>query len=457
MKRVCSKLMCIILISMLLVANVSAAFIGTADPSMDLKYAEYLTHAEVELIAKQQIDGYISTEIDTTKRIIVPSSNYIDLHDSDGNIFAYIVPLIERGIGEIGHIVVGAIRDGFSTYEIVLENSLLNNYRAALNDGFRISKSSGEEVFFDVSAGAYKTSLVFLPPMTYLVKVETEKSTAYYDISSGTLLVNDVTEAISKSANSIADIYSTIRSEKHEARINSLLTSTSNTQNTKSSVTDVRIGDEWVSDTAFIPVVYQQVTHYGGDQNWYSTTAKRENGCGPVAAANIVYYLATHNSNLSELYAFSEYNLTWSLFLNHMNTMYDHIDPSAIGEFSLAGLANDVVNYANECLTNGCSLSAVTMSAATGYALEIQKERCVNTIIAGLSSDCPVAALNLALPTSDYAYAWHWVTITKYFSNSTNSWIAISTWGERRSIDFDAYFEYAYPVGGGFAYFTYTT
>ena len=76
-----------------------------------------------------------------------------------------------------------------------------------------------------------------------------------------------------------------------------------------------------------------------------------------------------------------------------------------------------------------------------------------NFIKYGLIDDTPVACLNRELPVW-YDYAWHWMSITKYFEDvNDNRWIAVSTWGERRSIDFSYYYNSTLASGGGFVYF----
>lgn len=54
-----------------------------------------------------------------------------------------------------------------------------------------------------------------------------------------------------------------------------------------------------------------------------------------------------------------------------------------------------------------------------------------------------------------YGYAWHWMTITKYFRDSAdNRWIAVSSWGARYSINYRTHFDAMTNwLGGGLMYF----
>ena len=148
----------------------------------------------------------------------------------------------------------------------------------------------------------------------------------------------------------------------------------------------------------FVPVEYSSGNYsYGGDQGWYSTSTKRERGCGPVAAANITNYLAKikNSSKYGNLY-----------------------------------------NGNTSCVTNSSSFTL---------------DNVANYIKAGLNINSPVATLNTK-KWSDYEYEWHWMTITKYYRDGNdNRWIAVSTWGQRRSIDYRVHFDamkYGYWMGG---------
>lgn len=81
------------------------------------------------------------------------------------------------------------------------------------------------------------------------------------------------------------------------------------------------------------------------------------------------------------------------------------------------------------------------------------KGTCANFIKSALRDDKPVGSPNLAKTGEEQ---WHWVTITKYYQGSDdNRWIAISTMGKRRGIDWDAYYANmsSAVLKGGFAYF----
>ena len=58
----------------------------------------------------------------------------------------------------------------------------------------------------------------------------------------------------------------------------------------------------------------------------------------------------------------------------------------------------------------------------------------------GLNSDSPLLYYQFLGAYEEYDL--HYMTVTKYFQNSDGRWIAISTWGERRSLDLEVLVEY---------------
>ncbi|WP_245700209.1 hypothetical protein [Paenibacillus glacialis] len=130
-----------------------------------------------------------------------------------------------------------------------------------------------------------------------------------------------------------------------------------------------------------------------------------------------------------------------------MNTLYDYVSPGLLGEISVSGFASAVEKYAAD---KKVKLSRVLDNSS--FTLD----NTANYVKAGLTINSPVATLNLS-KWSDYNYEWHWMTITKYYRDSTDSrWIAVSTWGERRSINYRTHFDAIVgnkSLGGGFMYF----
>lgn len=337
-----------------------------------------------------------------------------------------MVPLLENG-EDIGYMTVGAIEDGYATYNIFIKDNIISNILSELNA--------------TNASDAGSAQLVFIPPMQYLIKREMNQNVQYFDITN-IRQIHEVTNIIEKNQSAIQDTYKNIRNEENrEHMINLQQASPGNS--TLAAKEDVSLYSERTYGT-FVPVELSKGQYsYGGNQNWWDSGSNQaERGCGPVAAANITNYLAKMKDpkKYGKLYSGN----TWSLsdFMKHMNTLYDYINPGMFGEVSVSDFASKVERYAQD---KGVSLSRVTDNSS--FTLD----NTANYIKAGLSIDSPVATLNTKKWSND-EYEWHWMTITKYYRDpNDNRWIAVSTWGKRHSINYRVHFDamkYGWWQGG---------
>lgn len=435
----------------------------TSSYSSNLSEAEQLSDAKIELLADYQIHTYIQTEDEAQGRTITAalSETWIPLHDIAGNQFAAIVPLVADSSEEVGYIVVGALADGYPNYLLAWDTKLLECYRRELeNDA-------------DVMA-------VFVPPLDFGIIKRNGPSVSYFAVDGGSYTLSDITDSVFENTDKFSEYYQCIRSEsnasvtsEHIERMSlayqqkdpsaflskekeSYSTNGRGPSKISTPVEDVRLKNE----ADFVPVYSSSKTFYGGDQGWWEDKAvmgeniepqKASTGCGPVAAANIMYYMAKSDSKYSKLYPYSTISRT--NFMKFMNTMYNVVAPSLAGEFSLDSWTSDLQGWAK-------SYWGVTITPYKKQVLiSTTKDSCASFIKAGLKDNRPVGSLNLHLTYKDEAtgdkYGWHWVTITKYYQGvSDNRWIAVSSWGERKSISWDPYWQAIHnPPGGGFAYF----
>ncbi|WP_458462510.1 hypothetical protein [Paenibacillus sp.] len=399
----------------------------------DISESQMLSHPEVLQIAKKHIQGYLADDIQTKDRIITASTNLIPLYDLRDQIIAYAVPLLERE-REIGYISVGALRDGYDAYDIFIDDSAVQRLHHSLSNP-------------SIMATSEERRIIFVPPMTYMVQVTDGGRQQYYEMNEDLQSLRDVTEAVEENRAEFQQTYETIRSEENQEYMDLILDGyVSFSAAAAVAKEDVSLTVE-ANQSMFVPVQDGSGYSYGGNQNWYSQNTHKDRGCGPVAAANITNYLAkiTNPSTYGGLY--SGNTTSKQDFLAHMDKMYDYVSPGILGKISVSGFASAVESYAKDKKVN---LNRVTDNSA--FTLD-------NTaayIKAGLKLNSPVATLNLS-KFSDYDYEWHWMTITKYYRDTTDSrWIAVSTWGQRRSINyrthFDAITSYR-SLGGGFMYF----
>lgn len=403
--------------------------------SSDISEAELLSEDEIEDLVNYQIETYIATEFVDEEKDISPGEpeTWIPLADLEGALFAYVVPLVEDTEGEIGYITMGAIEDGFTKYMLVWSTELLESYRDLLDTSPDVTP-------------------VFFPPMQYGYMTKNGNGTHIFALSENDSSFADVTESVAQNAEQLSASYGVVRSAENAMRLEKSLSKAKQIQSSgparsmaRVAVEDVRLSCEWEGTDKFVPIYYDGETWYGGTQKWYSSPGQRSNGCGPVAASNILYYMSTTDSKYDNMYPYS--SLSQSNFLSFMNTVYFVMSPSIYGEISISHWASCVKSVAQ---IYGVSLSSSTRSSSSS------KSTCASFIKSALKNDKPVGSLNLALAYgSGQEEAWHWITITKYYQGSDdNRWIAVSSMGKRRGVDWDAYYANmdSSILDGGFIY-----
>lgn len=337
-----------------------------------------------------------------------------------------MVSIMEYG-ANVGYITVSALAGGYGFYDIYFQDDI-------------ISSLLNEISFYDLTG---ESILHFVPPMSYIVEYQNNGFSTYYEavMSHGVSFMEITIDDTSVLQESIESILA--HSDGKASQIASGQTLSSFSVASEHSLQHAYKGD-------FVPVYDTDngITYYGGHQNWYEEDSYKSNGCGPVAAANITYYLAQQSSlsrpgkDYSNLYI--NFDITKSTFLEHMNEMYAACSPGIFGDFSLAEWRDDVLNYANGC---GVSLTATEVTVAP-------LEECQQCVANGLDLDSPVAVLNLALPFgADSEYNWHWMTITRLFESAGILSVWVSTWGEQREIEFSILWQKIFYWGGGFCYF----
>ncbi|OGX60795.1 MAG: hypothetical protein A2189_06340, partial [Paenibacillus sp. RIFOXYA1_FULL_44_5] len=404
-----------------------------AESVKHLRDGVFLNKSDIFKIANVHIRNYLSQDVQTHGMQLKASDSFINVYDTDNNLFAYLVPLLNKN-KEIGYITIGSLEDGYDSYDIFIQDGIVDKIRSQL---WKPERSSDQ------------AQLVFIPPMQYLVKTVSDGEETFTSLS---LYKNtpslDVTSIVKNNKDEINKTFDQIRNEENKFHIKKLIEKAPAVTTLAVAVEDYELSVER-NYGMFVPVEYQTgVYSYGGNQMWWPDGSQKENrGCGPVAAGNITSYLAkiTSPAKYGNLYTGS--TLSYSDFLAHMDTMYAYINPGPLGETSVNSFSSAVERYAAD---KGVSLNRVTSSAA--FTLD----NTASYIKAGLAIDSPVATLNLS-KFSSYEYEWHWMTITKYYRDaSDNRWIAVSTWGERRSINYRTHFDAInsyWSLGGGFMYF----
>ncbi len=204
-------------------------------------------------------------------------------------------------------------------------------------------------------------------------------------------------------------------------------------------------------------------TYFGGNQDWYPRYTQTFGGCGPVAAANLLAYLATTNSGLSGLY---NYNLTKDDYEEYMDEIYQYVKPNEVPYFSSkSDKKNKQVGLPSYGTTSVYDFNEGVLNYAKDKGVQLNAEICLSNrstfdttssfIKEGLENNSPVALLDVFDPvhmtytdpvTSDVRNATlekHWVVITGMIENKATGEVTleISTWGSRGTISLNEIYD----------------
>lgn len=375
---------------------------------------------------QKEIDGYLSTEYDGVLDYS-DANSWIPLYDFGDEQFAYLVPLIDENTSEeVGYIIVGSIETGYDSYLAQLDTEFLNTVRNELDSDL-----------------VDEAQIIYAPPFEYCLKSEHNSTQSYYSLSPHQAYKTDITEKVEQNFQELVQFYSFVSESNNDVSCINQSTEAL----TRTAILDYRLEKE--AEGQFVPVPFNGSYSYGGDQAWYLSSAGNNAGCGPVAASNIMYYMADSDSKYEKLFPYN--SLAYANFLDLMEEMFDRMNPLPAGEWIIGHFANDVWTYA--FYNNYNSLNYITTICNNNL------NACKTTIMNGLSGDHPVACLNAnttPLMIQEHYFDYHWVTITKYYQGAYDQrWIAVSSWGERFSFDFDMYYDAinAGAIKGGFVYF----
>lgn len=181
----------------------------------------------------------------------------------------------------------------------------------------------------------------------------------------------------------------------------------------------------------------------GSDQEWFPAQRQRLTGCGPSAAANILFYMNRKKEkdccgrNKSDLLQFME--KTWK-----------YVTPMENGIPSTA-LFREKLEYYAAAWNERFEFFILDIPAASKERPAIHNT--VQFIKQGLRADTPVAFLNLDNGAEMTLEAWHWVTIAAihYSEKQDQAWIDICDEGISKRINLGLWLETTVQ-GGGFVY-----
>ena len=182
----------------------------------------------------------------------------------------------------------------------------------------------------------------------------------------------------------------------------------------------------------------------GSDQEWFPTERQRRTGCGPSAAANILFYLNRKNDP-------SCCGRDRADLLDFMEDAWQSVTPGANGIPSTALFLKKVGQYA---VRHGKHFRYSELNVPPQQAERPSLLEVVTYIAHGLREDVPVAFLNLDHGAEKRLESWHWVTIAavEYSEEAQTAQVSICDEGITKKIDLKLWLETT-ERGGGFVYF----
>lgn len=205
---------------------------------------------------------------------------------------------------------------------------------------------------------------------------------------------------------------------------------------------------EWITRALSHPEYLQvidpdaQKLCYGSNQDWFRTRWRRLSGCGPSAAANILFYQdKKENAQCCG-------NTKQDLF-RYMETAWDSITPERTGISSAELFCKKLQLFEKR---NGRKIAYKLLNIPPKSPPALKEV--VDFIAAALEKDLPVAFLNLCNGQERRLDKWHWVTIVSIsYSEALESVTAeIYDAGESKEINLKLWLETT-KKGGGFVYF----
>ena len=142
---------------------------------------------------------------------------------------------------------------------------------------------------------------------------------------------------------------------------------------------------------------------FGCDQDWFSTAWKRQAGCGPNAASNMLLYLQA-GGRIHLNFGISGKTEIKAL----MEAVWRHVTPGLLGVHTIRRFAKGLHAFS---VQHGVDLSCELLEVPRKRKNRPSVEEAARFIAEGLDRDCPVAFLNLHNGSVAPLDAWHWVTV----------------------------------------------
>lgn len=403
-----------------------------------IEYLEVFTKSEVIGLANyymsQQVDAY------TVYDQLLP------LYDESGKVFVYAVPFWNKTTSEMGHINIGALKNGLAFYII---DPIRENYN-------------------QIQTYSLQGQVKYSPPFLYYVDKETTRS------------IMEETVPFTQNPQ-----YFNEENAARNQQILELIQKPQPLSDNRSDTVIVGLSNE-LNGQNYNRIIGDGKTYYGGAQGWweYSTPAfisktghsgswLNARGCGVVALADNMLYQIEQNyeankgllkyTNLpafivsvddrvpnpsyqydqfDKTFAFSfapgGMTMTRSEYLKYLDFYADMLEMP-----TLFGMNTADMQYAHNRIAEVTGYQFQSNSPTKQYAVTVE-----NFFKEQLNQNLPIFMLNLfEHPSADTKYNKindstqsfndHWMTITKFFHSlaTGDRFVAISSWGRRFSVN----------------------
>jgi len=190
---------------------------------------------------------------------------------------------------------------------------------------------------------------------------------------------------------------------------------------------------------------------YGADQEWFNRVWQRIAGCGPTAAASLLWYLACTRPECAglapEAPAVSRdasKEASKKAMLAHMETVWQYVKPGIYGVNRTNIFRDGVLRFGAD---RGIPLAVEVLDVPPGIENRPDRGKTAAFLTEALTKDLPPAFLNLAKGKENRLENWHWVTMTAFCSETMTGWCYDQ--GAHREFDMALWLETS-SQGGGF-------
>lgn len=172
----------------------------------------------------------------------------------------------------------------------------------------------------------------------------------------------------------------------------------------------------------------------GGDQLWYADYWQRRAGCGPVAAAVLLSYLASTRWELAKLAP--AHPRTMEGFLPFLEEVWQYVTPGSRG---LDKPESFLIGCRSFALSKGTRLNGDILSLPhrTGGEKRPSLAWCREFILSALDDNCPLAFLNFSSGEAEGLDDWHWVPVIAAAEENDRLYLLLLDEGKEKAIDFN--------------------